>query len=813
MCFIALALWFLHIDRGNKERRKQMYFRILKKDLNRKKAMNIIVLLFIILATSFVSSSVNNIITLVNAVDSFFEKAGVRDYFVATMDKVITTPITDLLDDIEVVDSYGVEHILYMSSDNILYEGEQLDVFNSSSVLLSFEDAKLSYFLEDNKPLEEVEPGKVYISGKKIWNAVSVGDTLEICIGGISETFEVAGSIKDAALGSDMMGMTRFIINESDFEKYSTDEAITQYYGGSLCYISTSDTKKLENQLSLQDSNIVFLGDSTTLKMTYVMDIIIAGTLLVVSVCLILIAFVVLRFTISFVLTEEYREIGVMKAIGINSAKIRSLYMVKYFVLALTGAMLGFLASIPFGKMLLDSVSQTMVMESKSGLAINILCAVTVVAVILSFCYRCTRKIDRFTPVDAIRNGATGERFRKKGILRLHRSRIRPAVFLAANDVLSSPRRFATVTLTFTLCLLLVLILVNTVNTLKSPGLVTAFALIESDAYLDDSGSQMLFLVEDGRGLLEDELEKMEETLAKNGMPAKCFSEIMFSFALIHGDNICKSRSIQGIGTTADQYLYYEGTPPQNVKEVAVTKFTAEKLGVGIGDRIIIRQLEGEKDYMITALFQSMNNMGEGVRFHESCELNFIQATGFFPFQICFTDHPDREEVERRIGKIKEIYNVDTVYDAGGYVDAVIGGSNIVDGVRALVLMVVMIIIVLVTVLMERSFIAKERGEIAVLKAMGIENGTIVWHHVLRFVIVSIVSTVIAFTLMVPVTVLSIGPIFNMMGASYGVKYEIVPIEVYFIYPLIVLSVTVVSAFLTALYIRSISASESTGIE
>lgn len=109
---------------------------------------------------------------------------------------------------------------------------------------------------------------------------------------------------------------------------------------------------------------------------------------------------------------------------------------------------------------------------------------------------------------------------------------------------------------------------------------------------------------------------------------------------------------------------------------------------------------------MVTALFQSMNNMGEGVRFHESCELDFIQASGFFPFQIHFTDEPDREEIEKRIEQAKELYNVDTVYDAGGYVDSLIGSSDIVDNVRELVLMVVMIIIVLVTVLMERSFIA-----------------------------------------------------------------------------------------------------------
>ena len=323
----------------------------------------------------------------------------------------------------------------------------------------------------------------------------------------------------------------------------------------------------------------------------------------------------------------------------------------------------------------------------------------------------------------------------------------------------------------------------------------------------------MTFLAEDGRELFEEKLKKMEETLAENGMPAKCSIELMLNFALMHEDNICKSRAMQGIGTTADQYLYYEGTPPQNAHEIAVTKLTAEKLGVSIGDRVIIRQLEGEKEYMITALFQSMNNMGEGIRFHESCDLNFIQAMGFFPYQINFIDHPDKEEVEKRIEKIKEIYNVDTVYDAGGYVNAVIGSSDIIDSIRVLVLMVVMIIIVMVTVLMERSFIARERGEIAILKAMGMGNGTIVCQHALRFAIVSIISTVIALILMIPATIASIGPIFNMMGANYGVKYEIVPIEVYLAYPLTVLFITVCSAFLTALYTRTISASESAGIE
>lgn len=52
-----------------------------------------------------------------------------------------------------------------------------------------------------------------------------------------------------------------------------------------------------------------------------------------------------------------------------------------------------------------------------------------------------------------------------------------------------------------------------------------------------------------------------------------------------------------------------------------------------------------------------------------------------------------------------------------------------------------------------------------------------------------------------------------MMGANYGVTYRIIPLEVYVIFPLIVLAVTILSAFFTALCTRTIAAAEASSIE
>lgn len=240
---------------------------------------------------------------------------------------------------------------------------------------------------------------------------------------------------------------------------------------------------------------------------------------------------------------------------------------------------------------------------------------------------------------------------------------------------------------------------------------------------------------------------------------------------------------------------------------------TAEKLDAQIGDTIVIRRMGQEKEYVITAFFQNMNNMGEGIRLHEDEEVNFLETGGFFGYQINFTDNPDGKELQNRIEKIKEIYDTDKVYTAGEYSKILTSVGDVIDGVRIMVLIVMSIVICLITILMERSFIAKERSEIAILKAIGFDDRTVVAWHTLRFGMISILSTVISLLLLWPLTNFSIGPVFRWMGADFGIKYEIVPLEVYVIYPLLVLAVTMISAFLTAHCTKSISPAESSYIE
>ena len=422
-----------------------------------------------------------------------------------------------------------------------------------------------------------------------------------------------------------------------------------------LVYLYSFDMETALSQIKPLVNNSALTLDRAFVKFTYIFDMIVVGILLMVSIILIIIAFVVLRFTVSFTLSEEFREIGVMKAIGIGNFKIRGLYLVKYMGLSIIGATIGLALSFPFGKMLMSVSSQNMIVGNQSPILVNIVCAVLVAVVILWFCYGCTGRVKKLMPIDAIRSGQTGERFRKKSLMSLGKSRLPMAPFLALNDIASSPRRYSIITLTFFLCLSLLLILSATVSTMNSNSLAATFGWADCDIYLDCKIIEDCML-EDGHEKLEKHLDKMEQTLAENDIPAKCYQEMMFILPVSFRENESNICIYQGTGSTMDMYEYTAGTAPQNTDEIAITRIAADKLNAKIGDTVTVKTIDGDKEYIISAFFQSMNMQGSGIRLHSDAYINYVQAGACGNTQITFTDHPDSKEIERRIGEIQRIF-------------------------------------------------------------------------------------------------------------------------------------------------------------
>lgn len=785
-----------------------MYFHILKKDLKRKKTMNLILFLFIIFATTFIAGSVNNMSSVVTALDTYFEKANVPDYWVCTTD----------IREAEKVVKIAKEHdsgvlrqdLQQMTAQDIMVNGNKMNY--AQTIVISDLKNTNAVFTKDDIQLTEIEEGELYASAL-LFDSKSAplreGDRITLQCGEKKKTFTVKGKEKDALYGSAMLGMTRFLINENDYgELFEGEPSALQ-----SVLIYTENAEAIQEQLTRENVNTVFNDDKEIVRMMYVMDMVVAAVMLIVSVCLILISMVLLRFTIQFTMSEEFREIGVMKAIGIKNANIRLLYIVKYFVISLVGGIIGFCLSIPFSKLILVRLSRNIMISSDGKYFLNAVCAAGVVAVVVLFCYFCTRKIKRFSPIAAIRNGENGERYQRKGILRLHRSVLTPVPFMAVNDILSSLRRFLSMLVIFTLGILLLIIPINTMNTLQSDNMIAMFSMAPCDHVIQE---EVLIQEKENysREAIEKELGEIKQALKEKGVAADVYMEVLFRMPVSCGAASYSSLACQGMGdVTTGDYSYLRGTPPENVHEIGISHIVADKLGAKIGDQVKVNIGNEIREYTITAIFQTMNNMGEGIRFYQEEQLDYQYISGFFGKQVRYTDNPGKQELERRKEILKELYPANDIYTAGEYINKMIGDiAGQIESVKQLILVLVIVMNMLVTVLMVKSFITKEKGEIATLKAIGFRNSRLIVWQTMRIGMVLLISTIISVLISTPLSQVSSGQVFKMMGAE-SIQFEIVPFEVYVLYPAILFVVTTLAGFLAALQIRKISAAETGNAE
>lgn len=797
-----------------------MNLKILKKDLKRKKSMNLILLIFIFLATTFIAGSLNNLIVIMNGTDYFMEKAGISDFIFITMggskedlsenDKNAEA----FLEETESVTKYSIDDILYLSKNQIEKEKNEKVEINNTAMLNSCHIAQQQFFDAEDNLITDMEDGTIYIDRRLLKdNNLNPGDYLYIHTdNGYRKQFKIMGTFKDAFVGSDMMGISRYIVSDKDFEELLAKSGLP--YGRNYS-VYCDNLGDFEQEYNNEGLSVILGAGQALIKTSYIMDMIIAAVLLMVSLCLVIISAIMLRFTIIFTINEDYREIGIMKAIGMKDIAIRKLYLSKYFAISVCGAVLGFAASIPFSRLLLSGVSENIILQNDGNEAwLQLLVSVVIVGVVVTFAYFATGKIKKLTPMDAIRSGNNGERFQKKGLLRLAGSKMKPTSFLAGNDVLSEIRKYLVLLVTSAVGVWLVIMPVNTINTLCSENIGAWFGMVDCDFVINEEDKLSDLLLSGDREQYYTYLNEVKSSLENEGIDvSKVMTEVMLRLKIRNGEKSYNSTSLQGLGTDTDQYFYDEGEPPVYENEIAITHIIAEKINAHIGDTIYITSQNEEKPYVITAVYQSMNNMGEGIRLPEAAEIDYSRVAGTLGVQVVLKERPDKKQLPEIIDKVKQAMPEARVETAVEFIDRMIGGiSDQLRPLKTMILAVVIVINILVVVLMQKMFLIREQGEMGMLKAIGFSNGSVISWQTKRIMLVLFAGILLGTLTGTPFSQVTSGQVFKMMGAS-KITFEINPLEVYIIYPVTLFVAIVIACVLTMLKVRKISPQEMNNIE
>ena len=246
-----------------------MMLRMLRRDLKRKKTMNTILFLFIVIASMFMASGLSNIVTVSNGLVNYFDEAGLGDYNILTMGDHAVGALDHMLKTEPAIKDYRLEEIVYASQKNIKESnGINIDYSSTSGVNLiqSVDRTKLNFFDENNDVIKSTASGEVHVSpGFLSESGHKIGDTILISIEGVQLREKIVGICKDAFLGGAIVGNRRFIINEQDYKKLVNKQIIYDSYRGEACYIKTDDIQAIKSALT-NVPHIAFDGDKHLFK-------------------------------------------------------------------------------------------------------------------------------------------------------------------------------------------------------------------------------------------------------------------------------------------------------------------------------------------------------------------------------------------------------------------------------------------------------------------------------------------------------------------------------------------------------------------
>lgn len=790
-----------------------MFFRILKKDIFKKKLMNLIILIFIILAGMFLASSVSNLNIALNGIDNYFRLAHIADYTAISSDEETTKKIETYIEKEKIVTDYEILDFSYLDLSNIYKKREsnnkRIDINTIVMACTAPENTNIP--LDDNINEITVKEGELYIDHILAKDCkIKVGDT--IIFGKNKLQYKVAGTFKDAFLGNSFMGNKRILFHEKDFEKLSEDGQLQQ-----IITINTTDIATLSKNFRSKGFSAITI-DKDMLKISYMLDMLSMAVLVAVSVCLIAISMLVLRFTINFTIQGDYKQIGIMKALGFRNYGIKKLYITKYLALSIIGGVLGFMLSFPFGNFMTKNVVSNIIVEKMdSNIWLNLITIIIMVIFICLFCYFCTRKLDSFSVIEAIRNGSESESYGKKSLLSLKNSKkMNPAFFMAWNDILSNKKRYVILLITFLLGIMILIIPMNIISTITSDhmypwctGAAAADMYISTDSFTKKiekiklKGNKNIFL---------DTISDLEKKYKKQGVEMRIQGECLLNFSAYGKDekDSFTFMAIQNIGGNDNQYEAFEGSTLKEENEIMITKKVAEKLEVTVGDTVFLEMKQGYKPFIVSGLFRSMSQLGEQIRISSKLEPDYSRIQGIFDFEAFFKEKENKEE---NIHLLKEKFPNDKIKTIQEATDAMIGNmTGMMTQVSKMLIILVLGINGLITILMMKTFLTKETGEIALLKSLGFRDRTIETWQVGRITIILVFSVIMGIIIS-GVAGTQIGYlIFNSMGA-YGVKLTVKPLEVYVIYPLLILGVNVIMSIIAYRSMKKVDLVQVTNME
>ena len=455
----------------------------------------------------------------------------------------------------------------------------------------------------------EILSGEVYVSPSmatmldvKLGNEI----TFPIARSGKNLTLTVKGFYEDPFMGSSMIGMKGFLIGETDctaaleilqnagIDALARGGAMLHIFSDSGLAVSELNGVINENTALSQYAEFVH-GKDAILGFMVILQNAFCGLLIAFAAVLLIVAAAVIGHSISSTISTETINMGILKTVGFDSRKLRTIQLLMYIIPIVIGFAAGIILSVPLGTFTANATITTTGIKIPSALPFGLTAEFFAIIILLlgSFIVLRTGKITKISPMSAIRGETEKARFSPEKM---------PCAFgkamnfrLALRQLISGKRRYIGV-LTTAMLLAFFASLIGRMDTWLGKdgnGMMDAFNPADHDLGIQIFG--------------ELTIEEMEKTVLS-------YTEITDSYWLA-----MPSAAVNGVDFTInvidqpERFHILVGRTCAAENEVVLTEFVAANFGVSIGDTVTVSSRTGSGEYVVSGIYSCANDMGDNI--------------------------------------------------------------------------------------------------------------------------------------------------------------------------------------------------------
>lgn len=757
-----------------------MYYRIIRNDILKSKLLSITTMVFVAAAAMLVSLAAILIINLTGSIDTMMIQAKTPHFMqmhAGTIDWERLQAFAkqnENVEDFQVLTFLNVDGAEIKIGENSLADSVQDNGFSTQS-------NRFDYLLDLDGKVIAPKDGELYvpICYQKDGTA-KIGDKAVVC----GKQFTVAGFLRDSQMNPSLSSSKRFLITKNDYaaiEKAGSPEYLIEFRLKAAADLNEFQTAYTAAGLEANGPTVTY---PLFKMMNAVSDGLMIAVILLVSVLIVVIAFLCIRFTLLARIEDDYREIGTMKAIGMRLMDIKKIYLAKYAVITAAGCILGTLLSFASKNILLENIRAYMGESKNASYAqlFGIIGALLIFLTVIAYVNGVLNRFRKISAAGAIRFGISGEKASGAKHFRLSKNKIgNTNVFLGIKDVLTRKKLYTTMLIVLVFATFIIIVPQNMYHTISSKKFITYMGIGNCDMRID------IQQTDDISAKAEEIANKME----KDSAIARFAVLTTKAFTVKADDGTKQSIKIELGDHSVFLVDYLEGRAPSADNEIALSALNAEELQKKTGDEMLLIRNGKEETFTICGIYSDITNGGK------TAKATFSEDTADIMWCNISAVIPNKKDMANRISEYTAKYDYAKVSDIDEYIRQTFGSTiRAIEKASYVSIVVSLLIAALITLLFIKMLIAKDRYSIAIMKAFGFTDTDITVQYTTRAVLVLLVGIIMGTVLANTVGEVLAGAIISSFGAS-SFQFIINPVSAYVLCPIMIAGAVLIAVMLS----------------